>query len=818
MPPTDDAPAPLSPERLCWHCSIEGWRFETTDELEDLDRVIGQDRALEAMQFAVGIDQPGFNLFALGPESLGKHRIVEALLRDRAGGEEAGQDWCYVYNFASPHRPRGLALPAGRGRAFRNDMAQMVRDLRDVLVGAFEGDDYRTRRQVIEEELKERQQAALTEIEADAQQRGLSLVRTPMGFSFAPTHDGQLLTPEVFATLEEAERKRIEGDMEVLQKELQTALRQTPLWIKQTREKVKALNQEVAELSTSQLIAPLNEAYADLPAILDHLTQVQTDVVENVDAFLQQEPNLPAPAQQEASAPLAPPGHAMLSRYSVNLVVDDDGSGHAPVIYEDNPTYERLCGMIEHRAEMGTLTTDFTMIRPGALHQANGGYLVIDARKILSKPMAWEALKRALIAREIRTEPALQGLGMPSTTSLAPQPIPLSLKVVLLGEQDLYYMLSGMDPEFRTLFKVLAEFDEQVARDNGHDLLYARFVATLARRNGLRPFEKSAVARVLEQAARLTGDTERLTTRSSDIADLLREADFHAGAAGAERVDRAAVDHAIDRQRHRLSRLSQRMQEQVERGTILIATDGSRVGQINGLSVLSLGGFAFGKASRISARVSLGRGDVIDIEREVELGGPLHTKGVLILRAYLAAHFAPEIPLSLSASLVFEQSYGGVDGDSASSTELYALLSSLSGVPIRQGLAVTGSVNQFGEVQAIGGVNEKVEGFFDLCAARGLTGEQGVLIPEANVKHLMLRPDVVSAVQEGRFAVYPVRSIDEGITLLTGQAAGARTEAGDFPPGSINALVRERLIDLARQRREFDSGDRASGADEGAGA
>lgn len=817
MPGEIKGGAPLAAERLCWRCDTSGWAFETTQDLEDLGEVIGQARAVEAIHFAVGIEQPGYNIFALGPEGLDKHGIVRRFLEAKAAGQAAPADWCYVNNFREAHAPKAIRLPPGRGMAFKEGMARLVTDLHDVLISAFESEEYRTRRQVIEEELKERQQASASEVEAAAKEKGLALVRTPLGFAFAPVSEGKLVPPEAFEHFPKEAREKIEADIEELQKRLQAALEKTPLWIKETREKVRALNQEIAQLAVGHLIGALSDAYADLPEIMAYLTEVRQDVIGNVDLFLQQ-------PKQGAGPPPAREGDAgrdPLRRYRVNLVVHNHAAGEtrksenaggeaaegrAPVVYEDNPTFDRLLGYIEHRAEMGALVTDFNLIRPGALHKANGGYLILDARKVLTRPLAWDGLKRALFAKEIRTEPLAHMAGLLSTSSLEPAPIPLNLKIVLIGDRQLYYLLSFHDPEFGDLFKVSADFDEVIDRSAANDRLYARQVATLARENALRPFGREAVGRVLEQAARQAGDAERLSAKTDTVADLLREADHWAGAEGREIVERDDVQKAIDKQVYRQDRVRQRMQEQITRGTVLIDDRGAKVGQINGLSVLSLGGFSFGRPSRISARVRLGRGDLVDIEREVELGGPLHSKGVLILRGFLSSHYASDRPLSLSASLVFEQSYGGVDGDSASSAELYALLSAIAEVPIKQSFAVTGSVNQYGEVQAIGGVNEKIEGFFDLCAERGLTGEQGVLIPDSNVKHLMLRPDVIEAVRDDRFRIYPVASIEQGIEILTGLPAGLRGPDGRFPEDSLNHRVEARLIALAEQRRAFARG------------
>ena len=794
-----EAKAALAAEALCWRCPSDHFTFETTEELEALSEVIGQDRAVEAIRFAIGMRQSGYNLYALGPEGVGKHIAVRRFLEEQANQEMAPPDWCYVSNFKDRREPRALQLPAGRGSQLSEDMSHFVVDLRDTLRNGFESDEYRTRRKVIEEEFKERQETALQVVEQESRAQGMALMRTPMGFAFAPTSDGEVVSPEAFQKLPEAERKRVEGVIEALQEKLQEVLHKAPVWMKETREKLRQLNNETALFATAHLIDALKQRYSDISAVQRFLDEVRDDAVEHVEEVVAEGPE----QKGERSAGPFGDGHPILRRYGVNLIVDNAESAHAPVIYEDDPTYDRLLGRIEHRAEMGALLTDFNLIRAGALHRASGGYLILDARKLLTQPMAWEAMKRALFAGEVRIQPPAQALGMLSTVSLEPEPIPLDIKVVIIGDRMIYYRLAQLDPEFQRLFKVAADFDEQIPRNEENDQLYARLVRSLTDRENLKPFDRGGVARALEFSARAAGDAERFSMDIERLADLLREADHLAGKAGQRVVGANAVAQAADAQIYRLDRMRERLQEDIERGTVQIDTDGARTGQINGLSVMSLGGFAFGRPSRITARIRIGKGEVVDIERQVELGGPLHSKGVLILSGYLSAHYASDRPLSLSASLVFEQSYGGVDGDSASSAELYALISAIAEAPIDQSLAVTGSVNQYGEVQAIGGVNEKIEGFFDLCAARGLTGRQGVLIPASNVKHLMLHRRVVEAAEQGRFRIFAVKTIDQGLEILTGQPSGARHADGRFPEGSVNACVEARLIELADKRRAF---------------
>jgi lon-related putative ATP-dependent protease len=605
-----------------------------------------------------------------------------------------------------------------------------------------------------------------------------------------------------------------------MQEELQEILRQVPGWQREMRERLNELNREMANLAIGGLIDELREKYSDYPEVVEHLNAVQEDVVQNAENFLPQQGGEQGVQQQlqqmlqggEVEGRQAIVREVLMRRYKVNVVVDNSESEHAPVIYEDNPTYQNLVGRIEHMARMGALTTDFHLIKAGALHRANGGYLLLDARKVLTEPYAFEALKRAMDSGKIRIESLGRQLSLISTVSLEPEPIPLDVKVGLYGNRVIYYLLTQFDPDFADLFKVQADFHEEMDRDEQNQQLYARLIATMVHEAELRPFDRGAVARVIEHSARMVGDSEKLSAKGEKVEDLLREANHWAKENGDSVVTADDVQRAIDAQVYRADRLRERMQEAILRDTILIDTEGEQIGQVNGLSIIPLGGFMFGRPTRITARTRMGKGEVVDIEREVELGGPIHSKGVLILGGFLGARYAEEKPLSLSASLVFEQSYSQVEGDSASSAELYALLSSLAGVPIEQSMAVTGSVDQRGQVQAIGGVNQKIEGFFDICEARGLTGDQGVIIPASNVKHLMLRQDVIDAVKDGNFHIYPVETVDEGVEILTGVPAGERGPEGRYPQGTINEKVEQRLAELADKRSKFGKG---AGEEEG---
>lgn len=806
----DHRQSELGPEALRRSCDPAQFSFETTADLGAVAEVLGQARAVEAIRFGIGIAHEGYNLFAMGPEGLGRHTIVRAFLEREAPRRDVPRDWCYVFNFEAAHRPRALPFPPGRAQQFQADMAHLVDDLRSAIPAAFESDEYRARRQEVEAQFGEHQEGTIGAVGEHAKTQGIALLRTPAGFGFAPIEGDGVMGPKEYAKLPAAEQKRLEDAIAVLQKELEHAIRGMPKWRREAQRKLHELNREVTRAAVSSLIEELKSTYRDLEAVTQYLAAVQEDVLDHAEAF-QQTKNGETPMLFGIPLGQSDASETALRRYQVNVLIGREtvAEGHgAPIVYEDNPTHANVIGRIEHVAQMGTLVTDFTLIKAGALHRANGGYLILDVLKVLSQPFAWEALKRALRSREIRTESLGQALSLISTVSLEPEPIPLDVKVVLVGERMLYYLLHAYDPEFGELFKVAVDFEDDVARNTQTDLHYAHVIATIAQRETLRPLDRGAVARAIERAARIVGDAEKLSLRMRGLADLLRESDYWASVAGRAVIQTEDVQHAIDTGEQRADRIRARLREEVLRGTLLIDTADTRVGQVNGLAVVELGGFAFGMPQRITARARFGAGGVLDIERESELGGPIHSKGVLILSGFLAGRYIPNEPLSLAASLVFEQSYGGIEGDSASSAELYALLSVLADVPVRQSLAVTGSVNQQGDVQAIGGVNEKIEGFFDLCRARGLTGEQGVLVPASNVKHLMLRTDVVEAVAAGRFHIYPIATIDQGIERLTGLTAGERGVGGQFAPGTINARVEHRLAEFAARRKAAAGADR----------
>ncbi len=788
-------------ENLYQHCDLSHLSFNTTADMGKDYPHLGQERAMDALKFGIGMKHDGYNLFVLGSTGLGKNTTVKKLLAVESVTAEPPSDWCYINNFSQHHKPLILKLPPAYGSKLQHDMLQLLDDLLVAIPAAFESEEYRTRAQAIDDEYKQKEISVFKDLSDKAEKKNIAMLRTPGGYTLGPVKDGKVLSPNEFDKLDEKEQEEIKKIVDEIENELIETIHKLPLWYKENRERIKQLNLEISELAVNQFISELAEKYKDLPEVINFIDTVKIDIVENVNAFRKYGAEIEAGSNN----------HQMIlsafSKYQVNVLVDNSETEGAPVIYEDNPTYLNLIGRIEHIAQYGTLLTDFTLIKAGALHRANGGYLVLDARKVLMSPFSWEGLKRAVHSHEVRIESLEKMLSLASTTSLQPEPVPINVKVVLTGSRLLYYLLKQYDPEFGLLFKVAADFAEDIERNDENSELYAQLIAGLQKENELIPFTKNAVQRIIEHCSRLLEDSEKLSLHMGSLLDLLREGDYWARQDDRQEITEDDIQKAIDTRRYRLDQIRERVHEQVIRGNYLLDTSGEKVAQINALSVIQLGDYTFGRPSRITATARLGQGKVIDIEREVKLGGAIHSKGVMILSSYLANRYAKDQPISLSASLVFEQSYGFVEGDSASAAELCALLSALSEVPIKQNFSVTGSVNQYGEIQAIGGVNEKIEGFFDICNTRGLTGDQAVVIPASNIKHLMLREDVRAAVEANRFAIYSVQTIDQMMELLTGKAAGIKDEDNHYPQATINYRVQKRIDQLNKLRRSFDDGD-----------
>ncbi|MDR2689192.1 MAG: AAA family ATPase [Azoarcus sp.] len=781
-------PAALPADRLRRCCDPAAFVFDTTAEL-DLGAHpggLGQDRAMEALRFGLAISHADYHVFVLGEAGCGKHATAFRLLRERAANEAVPSDLCYLHNFDEPLHPRLLILPAGRGAALRAEMQTFGRELGPAIEAALSSAPYSERIEALHDAHKAREAMALRELGERCSVDGLVLLQTTDGFVFAPAKNGEALQPEAFDVLPGAEKQMIETRIEFWADRLSDLLNEFPDWRAALRESlVKAVREAIIPAVAHLLRAP-RATYADLSEVLAFFDAVEQDVLDGAVSGVSDD-------DEEGDGEEKPGSGHHHPRYQVKLLVDHSASTGAPVVFEDNPGYGNLIGRIEHVMQQGVQVSHFSLIRSGALHRANGGYLVVDAERLLTQPYAWEGLKRTLRSGAIRIEPPAEAQGWSGALTLEPQPVPCALKVVMIGDRDLYYTLMEADPEFARLFKVAADFEDDLPRTAANEQHYARLLAMLAHQAKLLPLTRDAIARMVEEGARIAEDAERLSLQTRRLSDLMREADHHARIAGASRIDRGQIETALAARARRANRYPTLVRKDMLDGTTLIDTSGERAGQINGLVVVELAGECFGYPTRISATVRRGDGDVVDIERETDLGGAIHSKGVMILSAFLAARYARHQPLSLSASLVFEQSYDPVEGDSASLAELCALLSALTRIPIAQRLAITGSVNQFGEVQVIGGVNEKIEGFFDLCAARGLDGSHGVVIPVASERHLMLREDVVDAARAGRFHIYPVSTVDEAMSVLTGMPAGTADAKGVMPRDSINDKVARAL-------------------------
>ena len=787
----------LRPEELRRAVDPAQFGFSSTAELAPLTDMIGQDRARQALQFGMEMADEGYNIFALGPVGTGRWTMVTRFVQQEAAGAPAPQDWVYVNNFANPANPQAIGLPPGKGCELRRDMEELVENIRREVPRAFESEEYERQRARISQQLQEQQTEILRQLQEQAESRGFGIAQTPMGMMLVHTERGQPLSEEDFQRLPPARRQQLESAEADLQQQVAGSITRVRQRQKEAQNALRDLDRQVSAFTVGHFLDDLERKYADFPDVRRYLQQVRQDVIDHVDLF-KPESEQAGPLGQMMTAGR----QAAYNRYQVNVVVDNCQQQGAPVIVESNPTYYNLIGEVQQEAQFGALVTDFTKIRGGSFHKANGGYLLMEARSLLLNPFAYDAMKRVLKDGRIEIEEMGQQFRLFSTVTLEPQPIPANVKVVLIGEPFIYYLLHAYDEDFRRLFKVMADFGADVDRDQETVTQYALFVAGRCREQGLPPFDAGAVGRLVEYGSRLAEDQKKLSTRFSEVADMISEAAYWAKRAGHSLVAREDVQKAIDEKTYRSNRVEERIREMIERGNIMVDTAGTVVGQVNGLSVTMLGDYAFGRPSRITARCYVGRGNVVAIDRDVQMAGPIHNKGVMILSGYLGGHYAQEQPLSLSASLTFEQSYEGVEGDSASSAELYALLSSLADVPLRQDLAVTGSVNQRGELQPVGGVTHKIEGFFDVCRIRGLSGQQGVIIPARNVDNLMLRDDVVQAVQEGKFHVYPVNTVDQGMELLTGMDAGERV-AGRYPEGTINYRVSQRLAEMARINRAF---------------
>jgi predicted ATP-dependent protease len=775
--------------------------FTSTQDVAPLTGALGQERAIEAMRFGVGVDRPGYNLFATGLSGTGRASIVRSYLGEIASRLPTPGDWVHVHNFDHADRPLVIALPPGRGRELAADMESFIRQARQQISHAFETERYSERRRQLAAELAQKREPMLEELGSFAREREFAVEATPNGLVTVPLHQGKPMTPANLERLPAAERQDLERRGTEVQAQLALTFRRLSQLEREGLEQVAALDLEIARVAIEPLLHGLREKYAEQAEVLAHLDRIGEDVPHHLPDFRQGGPEAGGP---EPTSPLeAALASDHTNRYRVNVIVDNTGLGGAPITVETNPTYYNLVGRVEYRATFGTMTTDFRQVKGGALHRANGGFLILEAADVLRNPFAWEALMRALSTAQVRIENLGEQYSAMPTASLSPAPMPLHTKVVLIGTPVLYQLLNQLDEQFRELFKVKVDFAPEVEWTERSVNDYSAFISRCVNEKGLKHFDRGAVARAIEESARWRESQRKLSTRMRDVADLVTEASYWADQQAHELVTAGDVERAVAEKDRRSSLPEERLRELIDDGTLRVETQGARLGQLNGLSVIELGDHRFGIPSRVSATVGLGRGTLESIDRETELGGPIHNKGFLIVSGYLAGTYAQLCPLAMRATLTFEQTYDEVEGDSASSTELYALLSALSEVPLRQHIAVTGSVDQHGNVQAVGGVTDKIEGFFKVCRARGLSGEQGVMIPSANVPNLMLSHEVIEAVRAGTFAIWSVDHVDQGIEILTGRPAGVRNPDGSYPEGSIHGLVTRRLQAFASLQASF---------------
>ncbi|NLI58039.1 MAG: AAA family ATPase [Clostridium sp.] len=791
----------VSYNKLKKECKPDFFKFNDTSELTFSDDIIGQERAVKAMEFGLKIKAKGYNIFICGMTGTGKTSYAQNIARKMAKKCKTPDDWCYVYNFNNSNRPKAINLPAGLGKIFQKDMEEFVKVLKIEIAKAFDSEDYEREKTAIAKEFQSKKTELMEKLNKDAEKQGFKVKTTNAGMYFLPVIEGKTITEEEYSNLDEKIKQEINEKSNIVQLETLDIIRQIKNIEKEAEERVSEWENKLALFAVGIQINDLKEKYRDYKKVLDYLEKVQEDILKNLDEFREEE----LTDEQQLLLPwLKSSDESHTDKYKVNLLVDNSELEGAPVVTDYNPTYYNILGKVEHENEFGTMITDFTMIKSGLFHQANGGYLILQAKDVLSNIQSWEALKRVLRTGEISIENMKEQMGLIAVSTLKPEPIPVDVKVILVGSEYIYQMLYEYDEEFRKLFKIKVDFDAEMERNSANTRKLAQFIGSFCSRENSPHFDKTGVAKVVEYSSRLVQDQTKLSTRFNDIVEILSESAAWAEIEGCSLVTGEHVKKAIQEKIYRSNKYDKKLLKLLEDGAIMIDTEGEVVGQINGLTIIDTGDYSFGKPSRITANTFMGERGIVNIEREVEMSGTSHSKGIMILSGYIGQKYAQNMPLSLTASLCFEQLYGGVDGDSASSAELYAVLSSLSEVPIKQSIAVTGSVNQKGEIQPIGGVTEKVEGFFELCKLRGLNGQHGVIIPYQNIKNLVLNDEVIEACKEGKFNVYAVKTIDEGIEILTGKKAGTKKENGKYPAGTINYLVYEKLKKFSKIASEAE--------------
>ncbi len=790
----------VPPKKLKAHFNANHFSFKTTAELAPLEEIIGQERAVRAMDFGLHMEDRGYNIFVTGVPGTGKNTMVKSMVKRVAETQAVPDDWCYVNNFEDPDHPKAISLDAGKGKIFQRDIDHLITRLKEEFPKAFQSKDREEQEKTIQKEYGQARDSLGEDLETHARELGFAIKSTDTGITIIPLHNGKTMSANKVAALDPQSKSEIQRKELILHEHVHRFVKQTRILREELDQKIETLNQSVAQYTSEHLFETLREKYKSIPRLAEHVLNVQEDVIENFNDFL------PAPESPFQIAGLTN-GQERASSvpYAVNVLVDNSATKGAPLIEETNPSYNNLVGRIEKKGRFGTFYTDFTLIKSGSILNANGGYLLINAFDLLRAPYSWDALKRIIKKREVKIEDLGETYGLVTTSGIKPEPIPIHLRVILVGNAPLYYLLQTYDEEFTEIFKVKVDFEEQQKKKGETPEQFARYIARLCKKEDLLHFDRTGVAATLEQLSRWANNQKKLSLRFGNLADLIREASYWALKSNVGTVSREFVQKAVSEKINRSNLLEDHIQELIEEGTLMVDVTGSVVGQINGLSVFDLGDFSFGRPSRLTARVFLGQSGIIDIEREAKMGGKTHSKGVLILSGYLGGRYAQETLLSLSASICFEQSYGGVEGDSASVAELLILLSSLSNLPIRQGIAVTGSVNQLGNVQPVGGINEKIEGFFAVCKALGFTSDQGVVIPQENVKHLMLKDEVLEAVSAKKFQIYSVSTVDDAIEIVTGTPAGECQLDGTYPDGTVNSLVLKRLQDMGEKLRALES-------------
>lgn len=785
----------LKENQLYTVCDPKKFDFTSTAELAERISALGQDRAIKAVELGINIKSKGYNLFCLGLEGTGKTSLVKRILEEESKKRPAPHDWAYVYNFDEPYKPKAVSFPSGEASNFAKDIDKLIEDFGITLPAILDSDEYKAGLSIIQEKYRQRKDEYMRILQKKAKGKSVTLMHMQVGMVVAPMKNGEILSPEAFDILPEDDKKAILADLNSMQEEIEKVANDMPEWEDKQLNESNLLREKFTKLAVKKPVDELRQKYKATKEAVEFLKSIKNHVITNIEEFLPTENSVIVSEEDPLSSLLAKmnkPEEDKLAKFKVNVIVKNEAGGGAPIVHLDHPTQGNLVGKVERIQQYGALLTDFSLIKAGALHRANGGFLLMDARKLLLQPFAWDSLKRALASRLIKIESPSDETSF-TTISLDPEPIPLDIKVILTGDEELYDLLSERDPDFSDYFKVEADFGTLMERSEENEIEYAKLIGSLSNKKKLRSLNKQAVAKVIEYSSRLADDSTKLTAHIASIGDLLREADYWAAKSKSKQIGKKHIEEAVSAQIYRSDRIKQAMLEQIDNGTIFIDVKGAKVGQINGLVVYNFARFCFGKPARLTAQTRIGNGEFINIEREANLSGPIHSKGVLILQALLANRFAKFSPLSLSASMVFEQSYGGIDGDSASSAEYYCLLSAIAQIPIKQNIAVTGSINQFGDIQPIGGVNEKIEGFFDVCKHRGLSGEQGVIIPRTNVMNLMLREDVVQGVRDEKFHIYAIDTVDDGIEILTGIKAGKLNASGAYTKGSVNYLVSESL-------------------------